>query len=1320
MSSGEDGLHLGRRSVLFGVSGLSIATAGASERFVAIRGAKQGGLIGSPDHEASIYPSDAKLTPGSRYSIVVAVRVASPTFDFSDELPDPELHVELEGATVKDEFSGEGYDDAEVIGDEKEVEFSADAFDPRAHHAVTVVIEPDGSGPVTVTATPSDGDGGERDPVSVVYGLDDAELSTDVFADAAVQRAELCSQYSANYDLTVDDTPVEDDVVEATVDVLTQIGVDKSKSLALSGLDDFTELSVEWVRSGFTAYGLMRGLENTTVGQTMQTVTNLADDFVDHTHDEAVRCAGEADRFLGDLEGLCEDEATYWEDGDRDALIDVLEEQLDVVHDRGENDRGSSVRYEARNQRNYLRNSNRLCDGYTITANWTHQKELQDFFDSLVEFSRDERDVIEDTLRYARPPSPSVSTETHESKIGLELRELADGDRDEVDITFDVSNSSDGGITGEEGFLSFTYSDVLDVSTVETDDDIEFDEEQLEVGEEAFDDQGDEITLEDPLQDIWRQYQPGETATFVVQFRIDDDTDASEIDDEDLWINYRAAFEPILTQKEGVEENDAIERGFARAPADGNGDKRDTQQGWNIYRISAADDAPTRPRARFDLKGPIDESEPVTLDGSDSTADGDIVSYEWEIDTDLDGEFDRTENGQSVEDVTFSGDGTAKVRLIVEDNSGQTDSLERTVTVKGLDPLAASFRTEPSRPKPDESVTFVAAELDGDVDYEWEINGSSETGREVIHTFSESGEYEIELTVSRGSEKDETTTEVTVKSLEEIFGEPRARFDGPTELEPGEEGTWDASASYHPSERDDTDEDVVEIVDFEWVFDGETNTETGTTASTAFDEEGEYLVELLVTDENGLTDTASQAGTVVDDRGADNGNDDDGDEEDNDEPDTGDVEERWVVESDAVTSSPTIVDDTVYVQANGMTAIDADSGEELWNIDLSTVTTPTVIDGTAYFGTENYLFAVDTATGNELWRLETEFDFVGAPAVTNGRIYVSAFDIENRAVAKSDILAIDADTGGELWRVRDTGRGNTPTVAEGSVYIGNGHHLYALDADTGNKQWQFDTGGSIGSSSPTVVDGTVFIGGNGENIYALDGDTGDERWKFETDGWIWSSPTVANGTVFVGSRDNRVYALDKDTGEQVWTFATNDVVESSPTVADTTVFIGSDDGRLYALDAEDGDERWSFESDGPIKSAPTVVDGTVYFVSQDAYVYALKTGVTESSTDSRVNLGTLGHHHKWADQEWDRSDEPVVVVGNELPRDLNGDGRYEDINGDGSADILDVQALHQNLDREAVQNHSGAYNFSGEDTDEVTEADVQALYEMVSEGEDNA
>lgn len=75
--------------------------------------------------------------------------------------------------------------------------------------------------------------------------------------------------------------------------------------------------------------------------------------------------------------------------------------------------------------------------------------------------------------------------------------------------------------------------------------------------------------------------------------------------------------------------------------------------------------------------------------------------------------------------------------------------------------------------------------------------------------------------------------------------------------------------------------------------------------------------------------------------------------------------------------------------------------------------------------------------------------------------------------------------------------------------------------------------------------------------------------------------------------------------------------------------------------------------------------------------------------------------------------EPKIkpVVGDNPPRDLNGDGLYRDMQGDGEFNIFDVQTLFDNLDNDMLQANAELFNFSGNDENEVDIFDVQALFE---------
>lgn len=343
---------------------------------------------------------------------------------------------------------------------------------------------------------------------------------------------------------------------------------------------------------------------------------------------------------------------------------------------------------------------------------------------------------------------------------------------------------------------------------------------------------------------------------------------------------------------------------------------------------------------------------------------------------------------------------------------------------------------------------------------------------------------------------------------------------------------------------------------------------------------------------------------------------------------------KWKFETgNSVRPSPTIVGGRVYIGSvdNNVYALDAETGDEQWRFETGdhVTSSPNVVKGTVYIGSrDNNVYALNAETGDEQWRFETGSLVSSSPTVLDDTVYVGSQD--------NNVYSIDAETGDEQWRF-ETGNDvqTSPTVVDDTVYIGSfDESLYALDAADGTKRWEFENEFAV-HSSPTVVAGTVYIGTLENALYALDADNGGERWRFDTEASIFSSPTVADDTVYVGdaSSGGNVYAVDAETGDERWRFDAGDtVLTSSPTVADGTVYIGSLSDNGYAIDAETGEKQWRFAAAGPMRSSPTVDGGTVYLGSRDNNVYALDADGDGDSEDSRVRLGTLGHHGLWASQ----------------------------------------------------------------------------------------
>jgi len=155
--------------------------------------------------------------------------------------------------------------------------------------------------------------------------------------------------------------------------------------------------------------------------------------------------------------------------------------------------------------------------------------------------------------------------------------------------------------------------------------------------------------------------------------------------------------------------------------------------------------------------------EDVTFDASGSSdPDSSIASYAWNFG---DG---ATANGQSVtHSYDSAGDYTVTLSVTDDDDASATASTMVSVSSGNAVP-DASFTVSPSTPEPGESATLDAAESadpDGSItSYEWAFgDGTTATGESVTHTYEQTGEYTVTLTVTDDAgATDSNSTTVTV------------------------------------------------------------------------------------------------------------------------------------------------------------------------------------------------------------------------------------------------------------------------------------------------------------------------------------------------------------------------------------------------------------------------------------------------------------------------------------------------------------------------------------------------------------------------------
>jgi outer membrane protein assembly factor BamB len=475
----------------------------------------------------------------------------------------------------------------------------------------------------------------------------------------------------------------------------------------------------------------------------------------------------------------------------------------------------------------------------------------------------------------------------------------------------------------------------------------------------------------------------------------------------------------------------------------------------------------------------------------------------------------------------------------------------------------------------------------------------------------------------------------------------------------GHHGEWadqapTAMVSYEPTSPEvgeqvtfDAGATTGDIERYEWDLTGDGTVDTtGETATRALDTPGRYRVGLTATDSTGETTRTARDLSVPATR-------------------------RWRVETgNAVGASATVTDGTVFVgsETGDLYALDVATGETRWTFDTGWPVrrAPAVVGGRVFVGAGvspvgalsgpiGAVYALDAASGDLLW--EARVPAVdSSPTVVNGTVFVGDVD--------GLVHALSAASGGALWTAEvaaDSAVRSSPTVVDGTVLIGGQAGVYALDVVTGDTRWLFETEQAV-RSSPTVADGRVVVGRIDGSVSAVAAATGEERWTTELGPRpVRSSPTVVDGRVFVGSNNVGVHALDLETGEQLWTSPTDRAVTSSPTVAGDTLYVGGQDGSLYAFELETGDRLWrtpvgNRESTEavPVTASPTVADGVAVVGSTDGSVSAFDVAPGAYSNGSRVSLGTLGHHGEWryADQMFGTD----TSEGTDQNRTSNGDG----------------------------------------------------------------
>lgn len=169
-----------------------------------------------------------------------------------------------------------------------------------------------------------------------------------------------------------------------------------------------------------------------------------------------------------------------------------------------------------------------------------------------------------------------------------------------------------------------------------------------------------------------------------------------------------------------------------------------------------------------------------------------------------------------------------------------------------------------------------------------------------------------------------------------------------------------------------------------------------------------------------------------------------------------------------------------------------------------------------------------------------------------------------------------------LWGQRITSLMGTasPIVKDGVVYIGSGDgHMKGYDIDTGAEVWDVHIGNHRIRAAGAIDNGRIYFGADNGHLYGFDLQTMGKTLDVNLGGAeIESSPLVIDGRIYIGVvgaflKNHKFHAVDIETQTINWTLSMGDEdnfygFKETAAYSNGWIYIGDGNGTFYCLDAE--------------------------------------------------------------------------------------------------------------------------------------------------------
>lgn len=320
-----------------------------------------------------------------------------------------------------------------------------------------------------------------------------------------------------------------------------------------------------------------------------------------------------------------------------------------------------------------------------------------------------------------------------------------------------------------------------------------------------------------------------------------------------------------------------------------------------------------------------------------------------------------------------------------------------------------------------------------------------------------------------------------------------------------------------------------------------------------------------------------------------------------------------------------------------LVCVDRHDGQRLWQRDIPAeevvdnyadfrrqhgyaTSTPASDGQRVYASFENSgVFAFDL-TGKQLWhhRVGSRVHNWGSAASLT---VDDRFVFVNAAVEEKALLALDKQTGEEVWRFeRVIGSWSTPTPVDlpdggREVLLNVKQRLLGLDRESGRQLWFYQTDESVAASTPTAVDGVVYLSsGNPRFVAAL---RVADRSDPNRPSLVWRTDGIGSGISSPLFYDGRIYVVDRSIAACL-NAATGQIVAktrltpseatfyASPIAAGKTIVAVSRDAGAYIFSVAPSFKMVANNRLDPsvFNGTPAVHDGELLLRS-DGYLYCI-------------------------------------------------------------------------------------------------------------------